>query len=549
MSYKQIPNMTQIISVTTDTLLEGVQGGSSGKLSVGQIAEFVVNDFVLNTTKSFQSRNLLKIYIERFGAVVGYTYFDGVGIYSAPSGGSSDISDLPGLSFPTGEYIPDWSQFTNIAEARSWSLTNNRFYRNTDGNFLIGKYESGHNAGFTNAAFCVSINLSDVTVQNKIGFASELNVTDPNATGDFIGSSGSVIVDVDPGPGTATGGIGVNGRAITLASNADVRGGYFSALLPNNNDGTIKPGNMYGFEAKIRNNNGWDISDPRDDAEHSTANMFLVGADNSEAPDLLPITAAIMLGTYDEGWYNGLWLRNIRENYIFMEDPLWSSARAISLENGSNWAEQTIVLPYNKGIGSWDVSGTTALTMSLFNGVQFDLYENTRVLSRLGVATFETESTVSGSNLLHNFNAPNSAAASKTAARITASLPTNTAGAENGSWQISTLVTGTQTVQLRTRAGVMVGAPTGSEKGTGTINIQNGLYIDGTLVFGAGGGYIAPSFTTAQFADKTNAVNTANKITNKIVRNSTTGSLYIANGTADVSTWSVYNVDATVTPA
>jgi hypothetical protein len=60
-----------------------------------------------------------------------------------------------------------------------------------------------------------------------------------------------------------------------------------------------------------------------------------------------------------------------------------------------------------------------------------------------------------------------------------------TAGAEDGSLRLVTLVNGALTATLGAQAGVIIGSPTGSFQGNGTLNLDNALFRDGTQVLGA----------------------------------------------------------------
>lgn len=60
---------------------------------------------------------------------------------------------------------------------------------------------------------------------------------------------------------------------------------------------------------------------------------------------------------------------------------------------------------------------------------------------------------------------------------------------------------------------------------------------------------VFPSWTAANIASKTHAVNTVDKVLNKIVYDSTNHRLMIARGVTDVSVWDVCDGSASVTPS
>lgn len=64
-------------------------------------------------------------------------------------------------------------------------------------------------------------------------------------------------------------------------------------------------------------------------------------------------------------------------------------------------------------------------------------------------------------------------------------------GLEDGAIPFLTLVNGALDERMKVQAGVTIGAPTGDDKGVGTLNIDNGLYLDGVKVVGAQGAAVA----------------------------------------------------------
>ena len=59
---------------------------------------------------------------------------------------------------------------------------------------------------------------------------------------------------------------------------------------------------------------------------------------------------------------------------------------------------------------------------------------------------------------------------------ITASVIVPTDGSEDGELRIQTIIAGTETDTLKIRAGLQMGAPTGGDKGAGTLNAASGIY-------------------------------------------------------------------------
>ena len=72
---------------------------------------------------------------------------------------------------------------------------------------------------------------------------------------------------------------------------------------------------------------------------------------------------------------------------------------------------------------------------------------------------------------------------------------------------------------------------------------------DGLVTLGSSGGLQIPSYTNAQLADATHAVNTAGKFLWKLVFNSTTGRLMRANGSTATATWVDMMNTNPITPA
>jgi len=78
-----------------------------------------------------------------------------------------------------------------------------------------------------------------------------------------------------------------------------------------------------------------------------------------------------------------------------------------------------------------------------------------------------------------DFSGRDSGANSEVYARIVADILDPTAGSEDAKLRIRTIVAGTLTDVLHIGPGVQIGAPTGVDKGAGTLNAAAGLYIAG----------------------------------------------------------------------
>ena len=77
---------------------------------------------------------------------------------------------------------------------------------------------------------------------------------------------------------------------------------------------------------------------------------------------------------------------------------------------------------------------------------------------------------------------------------------------------------------------------------TGTASAVNGTIVATSLVL--------PTSTSAALGAKANAINTTGKVANKAVYNTTTKTIYVAQGSTDVSTWiDTADGTTTITPA
>lgn len=88
--------------------------------------------------------------------------------------------------------------------------------------------------------------------------------------------------------------------------------------------------------------------------------------------------------------------------------------------------------------------------------------------------------------------------------------------------------------------GNLTGTVTGSL--TGTASAVSGTVVASILVL--------PTNTSAEIGAKANAVNTTGKITGKAVYNTTTKTIYVAQGATDVAAWiDTADGSTTITPA
>jgi cytoskeletal protein CcmA (bactofilin family) len=77
---------------------------------------------------------------------------------------------------------------------------------------------------------------------------------------------------------------------------------------------------------------------------------------------------------------------------------------------------------------------------------------------------------------------------------------------------------------------------------TGTASAVSGAVTATSLVL--------PTSTSAALGAKANAINTTGKVANKAVYNTTTKTIYVAQGATDVSTWiDTADGSTTITPA
>jgi hypothetical protein len=60
-------------------------------------------------------------------------------------------------------------------------------------------------------------------------------------------------------------------------------------------------------------------------------------------------------------------------------------------------------------------------------------------------------------------------------------------GNEGGGWNVQTYSGGTNGIRLRVQAGVLVGDPTGGDRGVGTVNSSAGYYVNGVLLTSGSG--------------------------------------------------------------
>jgi len=82
------------------------------------------------------------------------------------------------------------------------------------------------------------------------------------------------------------------------------------------------------------------------------------------------------------------------------------------------------------------------------------------------------------------FTGKDSGAGIDTYARIIAAISDPTAGSEDGQLYLRTAIAGTLTTVLLLGAGAQIGAPSGGDKGAGTLNLDGACYIDGNPVCG-----------------------------------------------------------------
>jgi hypothetical protein len=116
-------------------------------------------------------------------------------------------------------------------------------------------------------------------------------------------------------------------------------------------------------------------------------------------------------------------------------------------------------------------SGTTPLTLRAVGGSAPNL-------------TLDNPTTGAGGAEIGqiNFNGRGASSSVITYAFLDVTLADVTAGSEDGQMRMVTLVNGALTATLGAQAGVIIGSPTGTYQGAGTLNLDNALYKDGTQV-------------------------------------------------------------------
>jgi hypothetical protein len=98
----------------------------------------------------------------------------------------------------------------------------------------------------------------------------------------------------------------------------------------------------------------------------------------------------------------------------------------------------------------------------------------------------------------------NAADAQKTFARTYAQIIAATAGAETGALLFDTVVAGTLAARMALQSGLVIGAPTGGDKGAGTVNAA-GYYLNGTAL-------AVPAFTKS-FVSSLQTITSAGALT------------------------------------
>lgn len=100
----------------------------------------------------------------------------------------------------------------------------------------------------------------------------------------------------------------------------------------------------------------------------------------------------------------------------------------------------------------------------------------------------------SGTIYTKQLAARNSSNALTPFARMDASIVSGTAGAENGSWSFQTVQSGVMTAAMAVANGVVIGVPTGTYKGNGTLNVAGDIYKNNTA-------YTNPDYVFEKYYD------------------------------------------------
>lgn len=132
--------------------------------------------------------------------------------------------------------------------------------------------------------------------------------------------------------------------------------------------------------------------------------------------------------------------------------------------------------------------------------------------------------------------------------RIYSVINDATDGAERGSVDILTTKGGSETREVRVSDGVSVGS-SALPQGAGTINTANGVYVGANVVVDSTRGVVFRSYSLAELSSASNAVNTANKVAGKTVRDSTNNRLVMAGGSAATDPWYLVTGTLAFTPS
>jgi hypothetical protein len=98
------------------------------------------------------------------------------------------------------------------------------------------------------------------------------------------------------------------------------------------------------------------------------------------------------------------------------------------------------------------------------------------------------------------YSGRDSGAAKQTYAYTYTTILDPTAALEDATWTVQTVVAGTLADRVTVGQGAQIGAPTGGDKGTGTLNAATGVYVAGSSIYTVAQAVEATPYTTASGA-------------------------------------------------
>lgn len=453
--------------------------------------------------------------------------------------GADVVGDLPNLR-PAGLFLGT-SHFETETEAYDYAAANNIPVFETNGNeflsygvgnvvgtlpFNLGRCRIGQltdwNQTLNDAYLSIGVQLTNMKSristatpghQRMTAFSAHITMDDFDGEGDVTAGvfSASLRKPYNANRALDTNGT-YPGRVAVLGINSSVFvqegadgaswGAYIATVLPRENSGGTIDAFMTGLEIGVRNFGGASPTDPRSGANRKY-NLLLVDGSGAAATATDPQPLTCMLSTANSvetmGWHQGLFVRCVRENFLWLSQPHATGARGLLIDATAgfgSWDQDVIVIPQGTGMGS--ITGSTVTSAFTLEATSMDINRHLAV-ARDGVNSrlyLRSLNTGLGNRMFIQMEGSNDADETIEYAYIAGGILDATDGSEDGSVIVTTISGGAAAIAATFRDGSI-------RSGTG------GFYFSGSKVVGDRvNGWGAPTGTATRSTFATSTVTT-----------------------------------------